>query len=94
MLNRKGHAGTLESNDIFITIEEQNVGYGIQIELTSIVEAQFGHAIRRTLTEGAVNAGFTDLSIKAVDKGALDCTIQARLKTAIFRATGAATEVN
>lgn len=94
MLNRKGHAGTLESNDIFIKIEEQNVGYGIQIELTSIVEAQFGHAIHRTLTEVAVNAGFTDLSIRAVDKGALDYTIQARLKAAICRATGTVTEVN
>ena len=86
MLNRKGHAGTLESNDILVTIEEQNPGYGIQIELTSIVEAQFGNAIRRTLTNRAVNAGFTDLSIKAVDKGALDCTIQARMDTAINRA--------
>jgi citrate lyase subunit gamma (acyl carrier protein) len=91
---RKGHAGTLESNDIFITIEERERGYGIQIELTSAVEAQYGNAIKHTLTDGAIKAGLTDLWIKAVDKGALDCTIQARLATAIDRAIHPITEGN
>lgn len=92
MTIKKGHAGTLESNDIMISVEEKLSGFGIQIELISIVEAQFGRAIRRTLTEEAVKAGFHDIYIKAVDKGALDCTIRARLQTAIERAVGAASE--
>ncbi|EAM9431393.1 TPA_asm: citrate lyase acyl carrier protein [Salmonella enterica] len=92
MTIKKGHAGTLESNDIMISVEGKLSGFGIQVELTSIVEAQFGNAIRRTLTEEAVKAGFYDIFIKAVDKGALDCTIRARLQTAIERAVSAASE--
>ncbi|MCW8353800.1 citrate lyase acyl carrier protein [Citrobacter portucalensis] len=92
MTIKKGHAGTLESNDIMISVEEKLSGFGIQIELTSIVEAQFGSAIRRTLTEESLKAGFRDIFIKAVDKGALDCTIRARLQTAIERAVDAASE--
>lgn len=92
MTIKKGHAGTLESNDIMISVEQKSSGFGVQIDLTSIVEAQFGHAIRRTLVEEAVKAGFPDIYIKAVDKGALDCTIRARMETAIERAVGAALE--
>lgn len=92
MAMKKGHAGTLESNDIMISIEEKPLGFGVQIELTSIVEAQFGNAIRCTLTEEAVRAGFPDIFIKALDKGALDCTIRARIETAIERAVGANSE--
>ncbi|SQI36487.1 Citrate lyase gamma chain [Leminorella richardii] len=91
MTIKKGHAGTLESNDIMISVEEKPSGFGVQIELTSIVEAQFGNAIRCTLAEEAVKAGFPDIFIKAVDKGALDCTIRARLETAIDRAVASAT---
>lgn len=69
MTIKKGHAGTLESNDIMISVEEKPSGFGVQIELTSIVEAQFGNAIRCTLAEEAVKAGFPDIFIKAVDKG-------------------------
>lgn len=90
MTIKKGHAGTLESNDIMISVEEKPSGFGVQIELTSIVEAQFGNAIRRALAEEAVKAGFADIYIKAVDKGALDCTIRARMETAIERAVGTA----
>lgn len=90
MTIKKGHAGTLESNDIMISVEEKTPDFGVQIELTSIVEAQFGNAIRQTLAEEAVKAGFPDIYIKAVDKGALDCTIRARIETAIERAVGAA----
>ncbi|MDJ7444074.1 citrate lyase acyl carrier protein [Salmonella enterica] len=92
MTIKKGHAGTLESNDIMIFVEEKSSGFGIQIELSSIVEAQFGNAIRRTMAEEAVKAGFPDIYIKAVDKGALDCTIRARMETAIERAVSAALE--
>ncbi|EBW6765718.1 citrate lyase acyl carrier protein [Salmonella enterica subsp. enterica serovar Winslow] len=85
MCNQTGQAGTLESNDILIVVEEKSEGYGIQIELNSIVEVQFGQSIRQTLSEGVAREGFTDVQITAVDKGALDCTIQARLSTALSR---------
>lgn len=92
MAMRQGQAGTLESNDIMITVAGKPPGFGIYIELYSVVEAQFGNAIRHTLTEVAEQAGFPDIYIKAVDKGALDCTIRARLATAIERAAVATLE--
>lgn len=94
MTIKKGHAGTLESNDIMIFVEEKPANSGIQIELTSIVEAQFGQAIRYTLQEEANKADFPDIYIKAIDKGALDCTIRARMQTAIQRANSMTAEEN
>ena len=46
---KMGQAGTLESNDIIITVSEAEKGSGIQVELTSIVLPQFGQMIRHTL---------------------------------------------
>ena len=36
-----GNAGTMESNDIMITVEPSDAG-GVQVELTSSVYQQFG----------------------------------------------------
>ena len=77
-------AGTLESSDIFVTVRP--AGEGAKILLTSSVEAQFGDAIRAVIREVAEGMGATGLLIEAVDHGALDCTIRARVETAILRA--------
>lgn len=79
-------AGTLESNDIMITVAPGSAGSGIVIELESIVMAQYGDEIRLTLEKTLAQQGCTDLYIKAADRGALDCTIHARLLTALSRA--------
>ena len=87
MSQQKAHAGTLESNDIYITIEEKPKEHGVQVNLQSIVMAQFGASIKNTLLDTvnacAVSSG---LEITANDKGALPCTIEARMKTALYRA--------
>lgn len=83
---KMGQAGTLESNDIIITVSEAEKGSGIQVELTSIVLPQFGQMIRHTLERVCQHEGVTDVLITASDKGALDYTIEARLKTALQRA--------
>lgn len=82
-----GIAGTLESSDITISIE-QNEGKGIEIQLKSTVEKQFGAQIREVIREKLSELGIKDAIVRATDKGALDCTIQARLTTAVSRATG------
>ncbi|MDR2134152.1 MAG: citrate lyase acyl carrier protein [Treponema sp.] len=79
-------AGTMESSDIMVTLEPG--GKGIEIELESVVEKQFGREIRRAITETLRDLDVRNAKIKAVDKGALDCTIRARVKTAVFRAGG------
>ncbi|MDR0997948.1 MAG: citrate lyase acyl carrier protein [Treponema sp.] len=83
---KPGVAGTLESSDIMITVEPG--GKGIEIDLQSIVEKQFGAEIRRAILETLGELSVEQARISAVDKGALDCTIRARAKTAVYRANG------
>ncbi len=78
-------AGTLESGDILIQIAP---GDGLQVDLQSSVSAQFGRQIKAVITETLEGLGVKDAYVKATDKGALDCTIRARVTAAAVRATG------
>ena len=78
-------AGTLESGDIMIQIAP---GDGLQVELQSSVAAQFGRQIKALITETLTGLGVENAYVKATDKGALDCTIRARVTAAAVRATG------
>ena len=78
-------AGTLESGDILVQIAP---GDGLQVELQSSVAAQFGRQIKAVITETLQGLGIDNASVKATDKGALDCTIRARVTAAAVRATG------
>lgn len=83
-LIRKARAGTLESGDVFVTVEPSD---RLEITLESPVREQFGEVILGTvhslLDELEVTAGLIGLA----DQGALDCTIVARLTTALRRAS-------
>ena len=78
-------AGTLESGDIVIQIAP---GDGLQIDLQSSVAAQFGRQIKAVITETLEGLGIENAYVKDTDKGALDCTIRARVTAAAVRATG------
>ena len=80
-------AGTLESGDIFIQIAP-NDNAGLQIDLDSTVAYQFGDQIKKVITETLLGLGIDQAEVKATDKGALDCTIRARVTAAAVRATG------
>ena len=80
-----GNAGTMESNDIMITVEPSDAG-GVQVELTSSVYQQFGKQLIAVIQETAASYGVENALITAVDKGALDCTVRARVATALTRA--------
>ncbi|MGV3005730.1 citrate lyase acyl carrier protein [Streptococcus pluranimalium] len=80
-------AGSLESSDIMLTLSPSEAD-GISISLDSSVEKQFGAQIRRVIEETLANLGVTSARVEAVDKGALDCTIQARTIAAAHRAAG------
>ena len=79
-------AGTLESGDIMIQIGPG--GEGLSIDLQSSVAAQFGRQIKGLIVETLQGLGVENAQVKAVDKGALDCTIRARVTAAAVRATG------
>lgn len=81
------HAGTLESGDIMIQIFPAQTE-GLDIALESSVAYQFGSRIREVIEETVRDFGITSARINAIDKGALDCTIRARVTAALTRATG------
>lgn len=86
IIKQKASAGTTESSDIMITIDKGEAG--IEIRLDSSVEKQFGRQIREKIQETLQKLEVTNVKIQAIDKGALDCTIQARIIAAVYRASG------
>ena len=76
----------MESSDIMITLEPGSGG--IELDLKSQVEDQFGRQIRAVITTALAELQVKSAKVTAVDKGALDCTIKARVKTAVFRSAG------
>ncbi len=86
-------AGTLESCDIQIMLLS-NEDKGIEIELKSSVEKQFGRQIRKVIKDTLEKLELDNVRIIATDKGALDCTIKARVTCAAYRACGIDKEYN
>ena len=81
-------AGTLESNDILITISSTASSIGgsaNSVSLSSIVINQFGPAIRAVIDQCLEASGLLGVEVTVQDKGALECTIKARMETAIAR---------
>ena len=79
-------AGTLESSDCQVTIEPGNGT--IDFELESAVINQYGNQIRKVVFETLDNLEIKDAKITIVDKGALDCTIKARVEGGSYRSVG------
>ena len=79
-------AGTLESSDAQVTVEPGQDG--IELSLTSSVMNQYGRQIKATVLETLERLDVQHVRITIVDKGALDCTLKARVECAVFRAEG------
>lgn len=76
-------AGTLESSDCQVVVEE---GEGkIELTLESAVINQFGNQIRKVTYETLGRLGVDNVKITIIDKGALDCTLKARIEGAVYR---------
>ena len=76
-------AGTLESSDCMVTVVP---GQGqINLDLNSSVMRQFGPQIRKVIAETLERLDVNNVNIRVVDKGALDCTIKARVEAAVYR---------
>ena len=78
-------AGTLESSDCLVTVEP---GEGIHLDLSSSVMNQYGRQIKATVLETLERLGVANASVTVVDKGALDCTLKARVECAVYRSNG------
>ena len=79
-------AGTLESSDCQVTVE---AGEGkVDFSLESAVINQYGNQIKKVAYETLENLGIDNVKLTIVDKGALDCTIKARIEAAVYRSVG------
>ena len=86
VIQKPAIAGTLESSDCMVTVEP---GEGkIDLDLDSAVIRQYGKQIRKVILETLRRLDVTDAKITVVDKGALDCTIKARVECAVYRSNG------
>ncbi len=86
-ITKPAKAGTMESNDIYVSIFP-NEGNGIELTLESSVIKQFGDQIEEAIKDTLKKLDVKDAKITAMDRGALDCTIRARVETAVKRAGG------
>ena len=78
-------AGTLESSDIYVEVEPSEE---LELNIESVVLNQFGEEIRATILSVLEELGVKSGKISVQDKGAIDCTIRARVETAVRRAGG------
>lgn len=80
-------AGTMESSDAYVEIEPAQ---SLDIQLESVVQAQFGEQILSTVKDVLQQCGVEKACVRVVDRGALECVIRARVETAVLRGKGEA----
>jgi len=83
---RTAAAGTLESNDVLVTVSPHDGG--IRLTVDSVVMAQFGDDIKACVHEVLSALGVTNAGIDLTDRGAVRPVITARVETALRRAGG------
>ena len=86
VIEKSAMAGTLESSDAQVTVEP---GDGLTISISSSVLNQYGRQIKATVLETLNRLDVKDGRVTVIDKGALDCTLKARVECAVFRSCGA-----
>ena len=86
VIEKSAMAGTLESSDAQVTVEP---GDGLEVYISSSVLNQYGRQIKATVLETLERLDVKDGKVTVVDKGALDCTLKARVECAVFRSCDA-----
>lgn len=85
VLAKSATAGFEEKNDLLVTVTPGQKGEGIVTNLKSSVKRQYGAHIEALITETVKKAGFEDVTLDVIDKGAWDYTIEARVEGALER---------
>lgn len=86
IIEKSAIAGTLESSDAQVTVEPAE---GLELNIESSVLNQYGRQIRETVLETLGRLEVKNAKVTVVDKGALDCTLKARVECAVFRSCDA-----
>ncbi len=85
VIEKNAIAGTLESSDAQVMVAP---GEKLEVSIQSDVINQFGNQIRRVVLETLERLGVSRGTVSIVDKGALDCTLKARVECAVYRSCG------
>lgn len=80
-LKKAAMAGTVESSDAQITVEPGT--NGIELNIESSVIQQYGRQIKAVVLETLKKLDVKNAKVSVVDKGALDCTLKARVEGAV-----------
>ncbi len=91
-LKKPAIAGTLESSDAQVTVEPG--GEGIRLDISSIVMGQYGRQIRDTVMETLSQLEVRNARVTVVDRGALECTLKARVECAVLRSAKHSDEIS
>ena len=86
VIEKNAIAGTLESSDAQVTVEPAK---GLELNIESSVLNQYGRQIKETVLETLKRLEVKDARVTVIDKGALDCTLKARVECAVFRSCDA-----
>ncbi len=92
----RGLAGSFESCDAMVIVTlpppggGANAPGGISLHLESPSPAVCGERMRRVALETLRNLGVNDADVDIRERGALDCTLAARVETAVRRARASA----
>ncbi|WP_303955068.1 citrate lyase acyl carrier protein [Veillonella ratti] len=79
-------AGTLESSDAQVQVFPQSGKLSIYVE--SSVMNQYGRQIKKMAEETLAKLKVKEGKVVIIDKGALECTLKARIECAVFRSCG------
>lgn len=85
-IKKAAMAGTLESSDAQITVEPDKE---LSISIESSVMNQYGRQIKAVVLKTLEELEVENAKVTVVDKGALECTLKARVECAVYRSSDA-----
>lgn len=89
MSTQCGQAGTLESCDALVMVLLDVGTQGVSIVLDGPSVSAFEEEMRNSVAETLSTLKIVDASVTISERGALDCTLRARVETAARRALAA-----
>jgi len=85
-IRKAAMAGTLESSDALVRVEPSSQGMELSIE--SVVMNSYGRQIQAAVLDTLHRLEVETGKVSVVDKGALECTLIARVECAVYRSCG------
>ena len=84
-IKKTAMAGTVESSDAQIMVEPSE---NLSLTIESSVMNQYGRQIKAIVLKTLDELEVKNAKVTVVDKGALECTLKARVECAVYRSSG------